>query len=180
MTTANTPYDPRGTLARAEPRDTATVGTASVSEQVQGLLKRLDAAWVALIDSYAGVPDSQLIEPGVVDASTPTAITRSTPWPSAHGGNDRRHDSAGSAIVRSTANMVNLEDDAARGIPPATVAGTVRQPGPDDQLRPHPPRRARHDSPGQRCGRIARIWSVPSAGRVPDLRTAVRHLRRNA
>jgi hypothetical protein len=52
-----------------------------VSEQVQGLLKRLDAAWVALIDSYAGVPDSQLIEPRVVDDwSVKDIVAHVTTW----------------------------------------------------------------------------------------------------
>jgi hypothetical protein len=31
----------------------------------QQLLKRLDQAWVALKESYTGLPDAQLAEPGV-------------------------------------------------------------------------------------------------------------------
>jgi hypothetical protein len=38
-----------------------------VSDQVERLLVRLEAAWAALTDSYAGVPESKLVEPGVVD-----------------------------------------------------------------------------------------------------------------
>lgn len=36
-------------------------------DQVKRLLKRLDAAWSAFNESYAGLPDSRLLEPGVVD-----------------------------------------------------------------------------------------------------------------
>jgi hypothetical protein len=38
-----------------------------VSDQLQRLLDRLEAAWAALTESYAGVPDAKLVEPGVVD-----------------------------------------------------------------------------------------------------------------
>jgi hypothetical protein len=52
-----------------------------VSDQVQLLLNRLDTAWAALTDSYAGVPDSQLVEPGVVDDwSVKDILAHVTTW----------------------------------------------------------------------------------------------------
>jgi Mycothiol maleylpyruvate isomerase N-terminal domain len=52
-----------------------------VSDHVQRLLHRLDAAWAALTDSYAGVSDSQLIEPGVVDDwSVKDILAHVTTW----------------------------------------------------------------------------------------------------
>ena len=42
-------------------------GGTNVSDQVQRLLDRLEAAWAALTESYTGVPESRLVEPGVVD-----------------------------------------------------------------------------------------------------------------
>jgi hypothetical protein len=39
----------------------------TVRDQVQRLLHTLDAAWAALIDSYADLPNAKLVEPGVVD-----------------------------------------------------------------------------------------------------------------
>ncbi len=91
----------------AEPRDPATVGAGPVSNQLRRLLETLDAAWAALTDSYAGVSDPQLVEPGVVDdwsvkdilahvttweeEATPMVTTRSTRRPSGHGGNIYRH-----------------------------------------------------------------------------------------
>ena len=41
--------------------------TTAVSEQRERLLDTLDAAWTALGDSYAGLSDAQMVEPGVVD-----------------------------------------------------------------------------------------------------------------
>jgi uncharacterized protein (TIGR03083 family) len=52
-----------------------------VSDQVQRLLERLDAAWAALSASYAGVSDSQLVEPGVVDDwSVKDVLAHVTSW----------------------------------------------------------------------------------------------------
>jgi Mycothiol maleylpyruvate isomerase N-terminal domain len=52
-----------------------------VSEQVQRLLHRLDAAWAAFTDSYAGVSDSRLVEPGVVDGwSVKDILAHVTTW----------------------------------------------------------------------------------------------------
>jgi hypothetical protein len=42
-------------------------GAGPVSDQVQRLLDTLDGAWAALSDSYAGLSESCLVEPGVVD-----------------------------------------------------------------------------------------------------------------
>jgi uncharacterized protein (TIGR03083 family) len=52
-----------------------------VSDQVQRLLDRLEAAWAALTDSYAGVPESKLTEPGVVDDwSVKDVLAHVTSW----------------------------------------------------------------------------------------------------
>jgi hypothetical protein len=52
-----------------------------VSDQVQRLLERLDAAWTALRDAVAGVPDSHLVEPGVVDDwSVKDILAHVTTW----------------------------------------------------------------------------------------------------
>jgi uncharacterized protein (TIGR03083 family) len=52
-----------------------------VSDQVQRLLERLDAAWAALTDSYEGVSDSRLVEPGVVDDwSVKDVLAHVTSW----------------------------------------------------------------------------------------------------
>jgi hypothetical protein len=52
-----------------------------VPDQVQRLLDRLEAAWTALADSYAGVPDSKLVEPGVVDGwSVKDILAHVTTW----------------------------------------------------------------------------------------------------
>jgi DinB superfamily len=52
-----------------------------VSDQVQQLLNRLDAAWTALTDSYAGLSDHQLVEPGVVDDwSVKDVVAHVTTW----------------------------------------------------------------------------------------------------
>lgn len=47
----------------------------------QRLLKRLDAAWVAFTDSYAGLPDTDLLEPSVIKAwSVRDIIAHVTTW----------------------------------------------------------------------------------------------------
>jgi hypothetical protein len=52
-----------------------------VSDQVQRLLDSLEAAWVALTESYAGVPDAKLVEPGVVDDwSVKDVLSHVTTW----------------------------------------------------------------------------------------------------
>jgi hypothetical protein len=52
-----------------------------VSDQVQRLLDRLEAAWAALRESYAGVPESKLVEPGVVDDwSVKDVLAHVTTW----------------------------------------------------------------------------------------------------
>jgi uncharacterized protein (TIGR03083 family) len=52
-----------------------------VSDRVGRLLERLDAAWTALRDSYAGVSDSRLVEPGVVDDwSVKDVVAHVTSW----------------------------------------------------------------------------------------------------
>jgi hypothetical protein len=45
------------------------------------ILKRIDAAWVAFQESYAGLPDARLVEPGVVgDWSVKDLIAHVTTW----------------------------------------------------------------------------------------------------
>ena len=52
-----------------------------MSEQTQRLLKRVDAAWTALVDSYAGMSDVQLVEHGVVDDwSVKDILAHVTTW----------------------------------------------------------------------------------------------------
>jgi hypothetical protein len=47
----------------------------------QQLLKRLDKAWAAFKDSYVGLPDSQLMEPGVTgDWSVRDILAHVTTW----------------------------------------------------------------------------------------------------
>ena len=47
----------------------------------QQLLKKLDAAWTALKESYAGLSDSQMIEPGVTaDWSVKDILAHVTTW----------------------------------------------------------------------------------------------------
>jgi hypothetical protein len=47
----------------------------------QQLLKKLDAAWTALKESYAGLSDSQMIEPGVTaDWSVKDILAHVTAW----------------------------------------------------------------------------------------------------
>jgi uncharacterized protein (TIGR03083 family) len=49
--------------------------------QTQRLLNRLDAAWAALSDSYAGLSDAQLAQPGVVeDWSVKDILAHVTTW----------------------------------------------------------------------------------------------------
>ncbi len=50
-------------------------------DQVEKLLIRLDTAWTALKESYADLPDSRLIEPGVVgDWSVKDILAHVTTW----------------------------------------------------------------------------------------------------
>jgi DinB superfamily len=52
-----------------------------VKDQAQRLLNRLEAAWTALTDSYAGLPEARLIEPGVVDDwSVKDILAHVTTW----------------------------------------------------------------------------------------------------
>ena len=52
-----------------------------MSEQRQRLLRRLDAAWTALGDSYAGLPEASLVEPGVVEGwSVKDILAHVTTW----------------------------------------------------------------------------------------------------
>jgi hypothetical protein len=51
-----------------------------VSEH-QRLLGRLDAAWTALTDAYAGLPEARLVQPGVVDDwSVKDIVAHVTTW----------------------------------------------------------------------------------------------------
>src|SRR6266545_1353510 len=48
---------------------------------VERLKRTLDAAWAALQESYAGLPDNRLIEPGVIDAwSVKDVLAHITTW----------------------------------------------------------------------------------------------------
>ena len=50
-------------------------------DQVKKLLNRLDTAWAAFKESYAGVPDAQLMEPGVIgDWSVKDILAHVTIW----------------------------------------------------------------------------------------------------
>jgi uncharacterized protein (TIGR03083 family) len=52
-----------------------------VNDQLQRLLDRLEAAWAALGDAYTGVPDRQLVEPGVVEGwSVKDILAHVTTW----------------------------------------------------------------------------------------------------
>jgi uncharacterized protein (TIGR03083 family) len=52
-----------------------------VSDQVERLLRRLDAEWSAFTESYAGLPDARLVEPGVVeDWSVKDILVHVTTW----------------------------------------------------------------------------------------------------
>jgi hypothetical protein len=50
-------------------------------DRVKKLLKRLDTAWAALKESYAGLPDSLLMEPGVMgNWSVKDSLAHVTTW----------------------------------------------------------------------------------------------------
>jgi hypothetical protein len=52
-----------------------------VSDQVERLLRRLDVAWTAFSESYAGLPAERLVEPGVVDGwSVKDILVHVTTW----------------------------------------------------------------------------------------------------
>jgi DinB family protein len=52
-----------------------------VNQQTQQLLNRLDTAWTALSDSYVGLSDAQLVQPGVVDEwSVKDILSHVTTW----------------------------------------------------------------------------------------------------
>jgi hypothetical protein len=54
---------------------------AMSDDQVEKLLKRLDTAWTAFTASYAGLPDAQLMEPGVADDwSVKDILAHVTTW----------------------------------------------------------------------------------------------------
>jgi hypothetical protein len=51
------------------------------SDQLERLLRRLDAAWTAFTNSYAGLPEELLVEPGVVeDWSVKDLLVHVTTW----------------------------------------------------------------------------------------------------
>jgi hypothetical protein len=62
--------------------DPAAKGQMSKHEQqVSKLLERLDAAWAAFQESYAGLPDALLLEPGVMgDWSVKDVLAHVTTW----------------------------------------------------------------------------------------------------
>lgn len=50
-------------------------------DQIARLLRRVDMAWAALKESYAGLPDARLMEPGVVgDWSVKDILAHVTTW----------------------------------------------------------------------------------------------------
>jgi hypothetical protein len=50
-------------------------------DQIEKLLKRLDIAWTAFTASYAGLPDAELMEPGVAgDWSVKDILAHVTTW----------------------------------------------------------------------------------------------------
>jgi hypothetical protein len=52
-----------------------------VSGEPERLLRTLDAAWSALTDAYAGLPDARLVQPGVVeDWSVKDVLAHVTTW----------------------------------------------------------------------------------------------------
>jgi hypothetical protein len=52
-----------------------------MSDQLQRLLGQIDNAWTALADSYAGLPEARLIQPGVVDDwSVKDIVAHVTTW----------------------------------------------------------------------------------------------------
>ncbi|HEV7126446.1 MAG TPA: maleylpyruvate isomerase N-terminal domain-containing protein, partial [Ktedonobacterales bacterium] len=51
------------------------------SDQIERLLRQLDTAWGAFQASYAGLPDAQLLEPGVMgDWSVKDILAHVTTW----------------------------------------------------------------------------------------------------
>jgi hypothetical protein len=65
--------------ARASTLEEGRMG--EISDQVTKLLKRLDTAWVAFKGSFADLPDSRLIEPGVMgDWSVKDILGHVTTW----------------------------------------------------------------------------------------------------
>jgi hypothetical protein len=54
---------------------------ANSGDRVGKLLQRIDTAWVAFLAAYAGLPDAQLTEPGVVDDwSVKDILAHVTTW----------------------------------------------------------------------------------------------------
>jgi hypothetical protein len=52
-----------------------------MSDQLQRLLGQIDNAWTALADSYAGLPETRLVQPGVVDDwSVKDIVAHVTTW----------------------------------------------------------------------------------------------------
>src|SRR5438876_2694232 len=52
-----------------------------MTRQVERLLKRLDTAWTAFKESYTGLPDARLLEPGVVgDWSVKDILAHVNTW----------------------------------------------------------------------------------------------------
>jgi DinB superfamily len=52
-----------------------------MSDQMERLLGQLDSAWTALADSYAGLPEARLVQPGVVDDwSVKDIVAHVTTW----------------------------------------------------------------------------------------------------
>jgi hypothetical protein len=52
-----------------------------MTREVERLLRRLDTAWTAFNESYAGLPDVRLLEPGVVaDWSVKDVLAHVTTW----------------------------------------------------------------------------------------------------
>jgi Mycothiol maleylpyruvate isomerase N-terminal domain len=77
MTVATDPAD-RLSPHQERPGD---AGSQAVSDQVQRLLTRIEAAWSALGDAHAGLSDGQLVEPGVVDGwSVKDILAHVTTW----------------------------------------------------------------------------------------------------
>ena len=52
-----------------------------MTQQVERLLRSIDTAWTAFKESYAGLPDARLLEPGVVgDWSVKDVLAHVTTW----------------------------------------------------------------------------------------------------
>jgi hypothetical protein len=55
--------------------------TARAPQELDRLLGQLDAAWTALTDAYAGLPEARLVQPGVVDDwSVKDIVAHVTTW----------------------------------------------------------------------------------------------------